>query len=126
MSKLALVVEAERRGILSGVERELLIEARRRGLIAEPRNEVADALNHMVGVLSEQNAKLIGDVVKAVSAQRAPVVNVSPAKVDVQVPETTVNVEAVMPKQSPNVNGWVFTIQRDRNGWIESVRAERA
>jgi len=126
MSKLALVVEAERRGILSGGDRELLIEARRRGLIAEPRNEVADALNHMAGVLSEQNAKLIGDVVKAVSAQRAPVVNVSPAKVDVQVPETTVNVEAVMPKQQPNVSSWVFTIQRDRNGWIESVRAERA
>ena len=120
------MVEAERRGALSGEDLGLLIEMRRRGMIAKPKNDVADALNHMAGVLSEQNAKLIGDVVKAVSSQRAPVVNVSPAKVDVQVPETTVNVEAVMPKQQPNVNGWVFTIQRDRNGWIESVRAERA
>ncbi len=115
--KLAKLVEAERRGLLTGRSRELLLEARRRGLVAEPKNEVAQAITQA----SEVNAGLARAVAELVTRTGPATVNVPAPEVHVAAPRVTVQPAEVVLDDRP----WTFHIIRDRNGWIESVRAER-
>lgn len=114
MSKLARLVEAERRGILSGRQRELLLEARRRGLIAEPRDKVAEAIAQASSnseKLLNAVAQMLGkDVAVHVPEQPAPVINVKP-----QIKSEPVIVVKNVP--------WRFEFEHDRNGRPVAITA---
>jgi hypothetical protein len=114
--KLAKLVEAERRGILSGRPLQLLAEARKRGLVSSPSNPVVDAVNdasrvntELVRIVSQLAGNAKAPIVN-VPEQAAPIVRVSPANVTVE---------------NKQVTHWRFTITRDdRTREIVSIDAE--
>lgn len=116
--KLVAMVEAERRGLLTGRAREVLLEARKRGLVAEPTDPVARAVQQSAQV----NAELMAVLAKAMQAQpKPPVFNVmerepAPApRINVQVPASSAD----------HLVGLVFRVVRDRNGYIDYMQIER-
>lgn len=124
MSKLARLIEAERRGVLTGRALSILQEARARGLAAEPRDPVAEAVREV----GAQNRAVIDAITRAVEGIRPPSVTVSPAR------EPVVQVEAVIDTPAPVVHvqpasaptKWRFSIERDRSGYITAITAEAA
>jgi hypothetical protein len=113
--KLAKLVEAERRGILSGRPLQLLAEARKRGLVSSPSNPVVDAVNDA----SRVNAELVQIVAKLADSTKAPIVNMpeqSAPIVKVAAPSVTV--------ESTQVKKWRFEVERDDRGAILAINAE--
>lgn len=112
--KLAKLVEAERRGILSGRPLQLLAEARKRGLVSSPSNPVVDAVNdasrvntELVRIVSQLAGNAKAPIVN-IPEQAAPIVRVSPANVTVE---------------NKQVTRWRFEIERD-GGVITAINAE--
>lgn len=112
---LDALVTAERNGTLTPRQKQLLDTARQRGLIGTPKNDMADGLKELAGI----NAALVAEIVKVIGKQKAPVVNTP--EVRVSVPETVVNVEAVMPKERPRLR---IDIERDDRGNISTMYIE--
>lgn len=129
MNRLALMLEAERRGLLGGMNLTMLEEARARNLVKEPVDKTAEAIKE-AGAKQEA---LMRALIDAIQKQKAPIVNVPAPVVTVQpqnipapvvnVPETVVNVEAVMPKQDKG--GWSFKVERTMTGYeIHATRTK--
>ena len=118
MNRLKELVQQERDGVLVGRDRQLLDEARKRGLVPTPKDPVSEGMRELAGV----NAALVAEIVKVIGKQKPPVVNMP--EVRVNVPETSVNVEAVIPQQMrPRLK---VEIERDRDGNIKTMYIEPA
>lgn len=143
--RLAMMVEAEKRGLLAGRDLAMLRRARAEGLLSEPKDPMAEAVRHSSDTSAQMGAAIQAIVQQMagresptvtvetaaptitvdVPQQAAPVINVQPSAVTVAapvvhvaapvIPESQVVVHVVEPERVV-ISGWDVEIRRDKRG----------